>query len=170
MILFPVEGVLSLLDDVEALRGAVPLTEGQALYSILVASGAPITLVSAQRSRVDVENWLALEGFTRWVQLRERGNSPLGWYDYKLSVVSELLAIGRNLQLYVDTDPVAIAAVTDLGVPSILLVPPGNRVGRLIDTQEQSYEPWSRLVDTIETRSQARANLAAKKALDIQEV
>lgn len=167
MIILPVEGVLAPLDCLDALKGMPPSPEGQSLYSLLIATGDPVVLLSAQRSRQEVEDWLALEGFTRWVQLHHRGVSALGWSEYRISVLREQLAIGRKFKFYIDSDPGMIKAVTDMGVPSLLVVEPGRRVGR-ISPSEQSYQSWDTLVNTIETRSQTKANLTAR-SLDVQE-
>lgn len=169
MIVLPVEGLLAPMDDSENLKGSPPVLEGQSLYSMLVATGSPVILLSSQREREVIEGWLNIEGYTRWVQLIHRGASPLSWYEFKLASINKLVAGGSKIRFYVDADPVTIAAVTDLGIPSLLSVSPGNRVGRKITTTEQSYSSWDTLVDTIETRSQTRANLAARRSLDVQE-
>jgi hypothetical protein len=161
VILLPVEGLLAPSHCVDSLRGAAPVPEAQVLYSLLVSSGEPVSLVSSQRSRQAVEDWLALEGFTRWVQLHHRGTSSLEWTEFRVSVIMAQLAIGRTLKFYVDSDPHLVRLATDAGVSSLLLVDPAQRVGRA-GSNQQSYLAWDTLVDTIETRSQAQANLAAK--------
>jgi hypothetical protein len=166
MILLPIEGVLAQRST--SLKGQPPTAEGKALYSLLINSGEPVVLVSAEREPQVAQDWLALEGFLRFAEVYHRGADPGSYEQFKVATLRRALATGHRVRFYVDSDPAVITQVSDIGVPALLVVVPGDAIGRRISRDQQSYQPWDTLVDTIETRAQEKANLSVRQ-LDVQE-
>jgi hypothetical protein len=164
MIVMPVEGFLT--ESADEIKGSFPSEEARNFYGVLVSSGQPVVLLSAQRNRRMVTEWLHIEGFQKYASIYAREDSPLIWPQFKMDRVRHLTAIGGRIQFYVDSDPTAVRQVTDMGIPALLLVAPGKRLGR-VSSEEQSYTPWDSLVDRIETRSTVQAE-HRKRLLDVQ--
>lgn len=164
MIVMPVEGLLC--SEELDLRSAPPLEDGQRFYATAISSGQPVVLISSQRHRQSVEDWLHREGFLRYAAIHHRGVTPGSWPEFKLDVLRNLTSLGSRVHFYVDADPVSVGDAAEMGIASLLVVSPGKRLGR-ISPEEQSFTPWDRLVDKIESRSKVRAEFQ-KKLLDVQ--
>ncbi len=159
MILMPVEGLLCSAEV--PITNAPPMEIGQAMYTLAQALDVPLVLISEQRVRAEVENWLVREGFLRWSKLLHRDTFPGTPLEFKVSVVNQMASQNQRIRFYVDADPTSVATIVGLGVQSLLAVAPGHQIGRLNvgDGPDSMYRPWDTLVQEIETSHRRRSEL-----------
>lgn len=116
-------------------------------------------LSSSDVPKLAVEQWLLQEGYTRWNSLSSFGDSteadPITW---KIKAVQAMQAANHKVTFYIDADPESVQAISAIGVPSLLVVPPDA-----IPRYDGQYRPWNQLTAEIQERRQRQADIVRRQ-------
>lgn len=156
-----VEGVLS--EPGLPLSEAGPTLFGRRLYTTLHNSGESLCFISHTSNREMVREWLLREGFSDYVKLVTNDDGvddPVRW---KVGQVQSLVARGQHIMYVVDHDHRIVPSLSEVGVPTMLVVHPWGDPGRPFEDVPASYRSWDSLVDTIETESLRRAEVRQRR-------
>jgi hypothetical protein len=119
-----VEGVLSLDTD---LKSAQPTRWARMLYDGLHTQYSMIALTG---NDIDIAHyWLNREMLRAWAGVMTKPDGYNSFRDWKVKQVEEFLAEGWEVGMMLDIDPVVLEQVSRLGVMTMLLSYPSNRVG-----------------------------------------
>ena len=142
-VVMAIEGVLS--DGPLPIAG--PTLYGRAMYEEMRETS--FILLSESRNPQLVREWLLTSQFSRWVGLVTMENEPVETtpIEWKKQILSGYLAAGLRPTLYIDADPEAVREASDIGIPSLLTVPPGPFPGL-----RDGFKPWDDLAGTIHER------------------
>src|SRR5262245_36465084 len=136
-----IEGVLADGDD---LRTAPPTKWGRALFDGLRSQFRVIGFTMAEHDLAAW--WVRREGYVDWAAVMSH-EPYLDYASWKVGQIRDFLAEGWDVGMMLDIDQQVLKHVSELGVLTLTLSYPANRVGwRGIDPQPRS---WSDLVDTI---------------------
>lgn len=129
-----IEGVLAAGDD---LRRAQPTKWGRALYDAAHTQFRMIGFTTAEQEIA--KWWLKREGFSEWAAVMTQ-EPYLEYPAWKVRQVEDFLAEGWDVACMLDVDPEVLARVTELGVLTLTVSYPTNKVGwKPHETQPRSW-------------------------------
>lgn len=117
-----------------ACHGDAPIDATVRLYRALRHSHRPLILSArSDRALSLTRDWLRGNGIRDWagLQLRPSGNDELRPEEWKRGVVRGWLARGWRIELAVDDHPGTGAMLGELGIPTVVVTPPGVDYTRL---------------------------------------
>ena len=125
--------------------GNAPIPEGFNLYQALVTTYRVCVVLDDTNTEM-AALWLRKEGLRDYVQLHQR--RPL---DDRAMQYKRLQAVG-SVELVVDSDPAAVVAATDLGIPAMCFVHPRAQRPEWRPDYEKAPRAWDELVASVEKR------------------
>lgn len=134
-----IEGVLALDSD---LRRAQPTKWARLLYDGLHSQYRMIALT--ENPIETAQAWLQREFLRDWAGVMTKPDGINRFSDWKVQQINEFLAETWEVGLVIDTDPVVLSQINDLGVATMLLSYPTKRVGWRDPDQE--LRPWTDIV------------------------
>lgn len=136
-----VEGVLAAGDD---LRRAPPTKWARPLYD---GAATQFRMIAFSQADPDiVQWWLKREMLTGWAAVMSL-EPYLTFPDWKVRQVEDFLAEGWDVGLMMDVDGEVLLRVNELGVLTMLLSYPANKVGW--KAHETSPRPWADVSGTL---------------------
>ncbi len=146
--------------------GIPPTSSANLLGLSLYRSHDPNTswafFTTSRAPRAAIERWLLQEGFSTWVSIStmedEVEQDPVAW---KIRAITRMQAANHKMAMYYDADPSAVRAVSSIGVPSMLVVPPD-----VLPRYAATYKPWDELVAHISQQQEHAAEQQRRRLRD----
>lgn len=138
-----VEGVLS-LDT--SLKTAQPTKWARLLFDGLQTQYSMIALTDNEQEIA--RYWLDREMLRGWAGVMVKPDGFNSYREWKVKQVEEFLAEGWEVGMMIDIDQVVLEQVSRLGVMTMLLSYPSNRVGWRDPTAE--LRPWTDVVSDLD--------------------
>lgn len=138
----PIEGVLSQGYD---LRSAQPQRWARSLYDGFRGQYRMIGLTAADAELVDW--WLRREMLRDWAGVMSQPDAFPDMQEWKVHQVNEFLAEGWDVGVMVDVDEEVLDEVSRLGVVTMLLRYPTNKVGWR--SPDQPPRAWNDVIDSL---------------------
>jgi hypothetical protein len=135
------EGVLAAGVD---LRSAPPTKWAKQLYDAMHSQFRVIGLTVADPELA--KWWTKREMLYDWAGIMSH-EEYLEYPSWKVEQIRSFLAEGWEVACYLDTDPIVLSAVNELGVLTMSVAPPSSRVG--FRPHEEAPRPWSEVAGTL---------------------
>lgn len=164
-IMVTVEGPLALVYG--RLGESKPTDVARAVWTLVKAQKAQIVVLSAiEQNPEAVSNWLKvhnLKGADKVETMLPPHNlAPAAW---KADIVRRYRASGNHVDLFIDADPAACAAVLERGTPTALFLAPSFAQPEWRPKTKVGVAAWSTLVEEVEAQREA----ASTNPLSIEE-
>lgn len=137
----------------DELGARVPRAETRKLWNALLAgfNGRISILATGITNTPLLLEWLKREGYKASTVDIISDNHP----DTKVDRVASFNAVYGKVYWYVDIDPIAVAKVAHMGIPTLLLTVPDIVRPEWVD--EKVPREWNALVEEIESQALAKA-------------
>lgn len=135
------------------LGSRLPRPETRKLWNSLIAGyNGKITIMATGITNTPLLlEWLKREGYKATTVDIISGTHP----DDKVDRVASMNAVYGKINWYIDIDPIAVAKVAHMGIPTLLLTVPDIVRPEWVD--ERVPKSWESLVDEIESQALAKA-------------
>jgi hypothetical protein len=137
-----IEGVLALGTD---LRRAQPTKWGRLLYDSLHTEYRMVGFTMNENELA--KGWLKREMLKDWAAVLTQDDGIPNYQDWKLRQLEDFLAEAWDVGMFIDTDPVVIQRVTEMGILGITLTHPVHQVG--FRPPEEAPRAWVDVVESL---------------------
>ena len=141
-VIIPIEGVLSGDDN---LRSGSVTDWGRRLYESLRSEYRIILFTASDDELARV--WLTNNFMGDFASLMTADSSWRTYEDWRIDTVRQMLADGAELSMMVDMDPEVLRQVSNMGLLTMLLIPPAQRRGWRHHQEEA--RPWSEVAGSV---------------------